>query len=134
MRTLVLVIASTLLTACGSAHGSQPDSSNPAHCIAALNYGNYWLAKGGKREMVTRGNARILFELEKLKRSGRSFEDAKVESARVTKSYANDPDRMDALLRNCLAGEIADAEFYKEWPGHLAAAQGRPATWDEPGR
>ena len=79
--------------------------------------------------MVTRGNARILFELDKVRPSGGSAEDAKAEAARVTKTYGNDPDRMDALLRGCLAGEIADAEFYKEWPRYLAAAQTRSATW-----
>ena len=45
MPRLVLTIAASMaLASCGKAAAITPDPSNPAHCIAAFNYGSYWFS------------------------------------------------------------------------------------------
>jgi hypothetical protein len=118
-----------LLAGCGKAVATDPDSRNPAHCYAALNFANYWLRKGGQHsDKVAEGEARMLFEMNKFRSSGRSGDDFFADGKAFTESYGNDRNRMNALLLDCLKAEEADPEFLREYANLLALARSHPSA------
>jgi hypothetical protein len=124
MRSLLIVGVCVLLAGCGKAVAAEPDSRNPAHCYAALNFGNYWLRKGGEHaDKVAEGEARMLFEMKKSRSAGRSGDDFLADGQALTQAYGNDRDRMNALLLGCLQAEEADLDFHREFPNLLALAR-----------
>ena len=120
-----VIVASTViaLVACGRARAETPDSKNPAHCIAALNYGAYWFNVGKRPDKVTAMVARGIFEMNKIKASGGSVADAKAEGMALTKAYADNEKEMDALLVACGSAQDADTQFKAQQPTLLAAAR-----------
>ena len=128
-RMLTIVTVSVALVGCSKAVASQPDGRNPAHCVAALNYANYWLKKGGKHQReVAQGVARMLFETSRIKASGQSLGDAHDAGVALTKAYGNNRDKMNSLLWQCLTAEDADPEFHRQMPALLVQAQALPYT------
>jgi hypothetical protein len=101
------------VSACSAAHSATPDSSNPAHCIAAFNYGAYWLKVArddrGVRHMYIRG----AFEMEKWKAGGHSAEEALVEGKAITERYVRDRDAMMRLLERCGEAQDVDPKFHE---------------------
>jgi hypothetical protein len=121
MRNLGIVAALVGLAACGNAGAAAPDSNNPAHCIAAMNFGAYWLSKNSNHaEMVIEARARALFEAQKIKAAGRSLKAAKTEGAELTKTYGNDFEKMNALGLACSRAEDGDARFMEAKPTLIA--------------
>jgi len=125
---VTLTLAALSLTGCSPASASEPDSHNPAHCIAAFNYANHWLQMGHKTDLVRQGMARSLFEAQKLRSSGRSLAAAHAESAAVTKAYGNDSEKMFALAQGCIDAESADKQFNAEYQHLLALVDANPST------
>ena len=129
MRRIFIVGVCVLLAGCGKAAAAEPDSRNPAHCYAALNFGNYWLRKGGEHtDMVIEGEARMLFEMNKSRSTGGSGDDFLADGKALTQAYGNDRDRMNALLLGCLQAEQADPEFHREFPNLVALARSHPSA------
>lgn len=116
MRAVIVVIAAgTALAGCSKAFAAQPDSRNPAHCIAAMNFSAYWLGRGNKYpDQVAEVRARWLFEGQKIKASGRSVDAAKAESAALTRAYGNNLEKMNALGAACAKAEDQDPRFQAE--------------------
>jgi hypothetical protein len=129
MRPVVAALAvSIILTGCGRAVAAQPDNKNPGHCLAALNYGNFWLGKGGDHtDMIQQGTARGMFEMLKSRSKGQSKEEALAEGVALTKAYGNDRDKMMALLEACMLAEDADPQFQTEYPRLLAVVRANPS-------
>ena len=97
MRSVAIVAVCVVLAGCGKAVASEPDSHNPAHCYAALNFANFWLRKGGEHtDEVAEGEARMLFEMNKSRSSGRSSNDFLADSQALTRAHGNDRDKMNA--------------------------------------
>src|SRR5438270_12767151 len=113
MRVVLIVVgACVALSACSKAGAAEPDSRNPAHCYAALNFGNYWLRKGGQHaDKIAEGEARMLFEMNKSRSAGRSGDDFLADGKALTQAHGNERDRMNALLLRCLQAEESDPEF-----------------------
>ena len=120
-----LIVAATLvsLAACGKADAIVPDSGNPAHCVAAFNYANYWMRVGKSPERATAMLARAMYEIDKIKSNGGSVEDAKAEGMALTKAYAEDTKKMDALFIACGKAQDADPQFRARLAKFLAAAR-----------
>ena len=126
---LVIVGACVALSGCGKAGAAEPDGRNPAHCYAALNFGNYWLRKGGQHaDQIAEGEARMLFEMKKSRTMGQSKTDFEADGIALTKAHGNDRDAMNALLLNCLNAEEADRDFHKQFPELLALAHSHPSA------
>ncbi len=129
MHSVAVVAVCVVLAGCGRAVAAEPDSQNPAHCYAALNFGNYWLRKGGEHaDMIEVGEARMLFEMNKSRSSGRSGDDFLADFGALTRAYGNDRDRMNALLLDCLKAEEANPEFHRQYPNLLELARSHPST------
>jgi hypothetical protein len=125
MRSLTIVGICVVLAGCGTAVAAEPDSRNPAHCYAALNFGNYWLRKGGNHaDKVAEGEARMLFEMSK----SRSRENFLADGQALTRTYGNDREKMNTLLLGCLQAEEADPEFHRDFPNLLALARSHPSA------
>jgi hypothetical protein len=125
MRTILATsLICVSVAGCGSAAAVQPDSSNPAHCIAAMNFSAYWLGKGNKfPAKVVNVRARGLFEAQKIKASGGSLDDAKGEAVALTKAYGKDLDKMDDLFLACAQAEDRDPAFQAQLPDLLATVR-----------
>ena len=130
MRRVLIFVFCFLLTGCGRAAAAAPDSQNPAHCYAALNFANFWLRKGGEHtDKVIEGEARMLFELKTSNASGRSSETFLADGEAITRAFGNDRDgKMDALLLACLQAEEANPEFHRDFPNLLALARKHPSV------
>jgi hypothetical protein len=124
MSTVIMALA-----ACSPAAAVAPDSQNPAHCIAAFNYGAYWFKVGKRPEKVTAMVARGIFEMNKIKASGGSVADARAEGEALTKAYANDQNQMDALFVACGSAQDADAQFKAQLPSLLVSAREAQARY-----
>lgn len=59
---------------------------------------------------------RAIFEMEKLKVSGTSEAEAREESAKLTRAYANDHEAMMALVRACGEAQDSDPKYRAELP------------------
>ncbi|GAA3901918.1 hypothetical protein GCM10022276_20820 [Sphingomonas limnosediminicola] len=115
MRNPIVIAVLVTAAGCNNARAASPDSSNPAHCIAAMNFEAYWLSKNPKHaDSLAEVRARSLFEAQKIKASGASLKAAAAEGAALTKAYANDADKMNALALACLRAEDSDARFQQE--------------------
>src|SRR5947209_12139604 len=130
MRVVLIVVgACVALSACSKAGAAEPDSRNPAHCYAAVNFGNYWLRKGGQHAgQITEGEARMLFEMKKSRSSGQSTTDFEADGIALTKAHGNDRDGMNALLLECLKAEDADPAFHRQFRDLLALARSHPSA------
>jgi hypothetical protein len=111
------------LASCNRAGAVQPDSSNPAHCIAAFHYGAYWFKVGNRPDKVTDMVARGMFEMQKIKSSGGSASAALAEGKALTRLYAADSKKMDALFTACGLAQDADPRFREELPELRANAR-----------
>jgi hypothetical protein len=122
MRSMFAIMAAALaLVACAKASAAEPDSNNPAHCIAAMNFSSYWLAKGNKYpDKVVEVRARSLFEVQKIKSAGRSLATAHAESAALTKAYGNNLEAMNALFLDCGLAQDRDPRFKAQMPTLIA--------------
>lgn len=108
ITTSIMLLAS----ACGSASSQQPDSSNPAHCVAAFAYGR-GLALGGKRrdlDLAVQSTARALFEGKKMKASG-TFTSGRREGAAFFDTYGRNGQVMMPLLVECAKRQDADPAY-----------------------
>jgi hypothetical protein len=113
-------VAGAILSACSAAHSASPDSRNPAHCIAAFNYGAYWLKLGHKDRGVRNMYVRGAYEMEKVKASGRTASEALAEGKALTQRYARDTDAMDRLFEECGQAQDADPKFREAQPRLIA--------------
>jgi hypothetical protein len=121
---LITLAASVILTGCGKAAASEPDSGNPAHCAAALNMAAAWNEKDKSSphpEWTAQYRAGMLYEIEKIKKGGRSVEGAKAESLAFTRAYYKDP-RMPSFVLECVRAEAQDSNFRAELPRLMEAA------------
>jgi hypothetical protein len=120
----IFVVAATALAGCAKASAAEPDSRNPAHCIAAMNFSAFWLGKNNKYpEKVTEVRARALFEAQKIKASGGSMEAAKAESDALTRAFGNDLEKMNALSLACGVAQDRDPRFKAEIPALIATVR-----------
>jgi hypothetical protein len=122
---LVITGACLFLTGCGSAAASEPDSRNPAHCIAALNMAAAWNENDKSSphpEWTEQYRAAMVYEMEKLKKSGRSVEDAKAEGVAFTKAYWKDS-RMPSFVLECVRAQARDPNFKAELPRLMEIAR-----------
>ena len=122
-RVFMVASGVVALAACGQAVAVTPDSKNPAHCVAAFNYGAYWFNVGKRPDKATAMVARAMFEMNKIKSKGGSLADAKAEGMALTKAYADNAKEMDALFIACGSAQDADVQFKAQLPTLLAAAR-----------
>ena len=125
MRSSVVVSLAVcaLLSGCSAAHSAMPDSNNPAHCIAAFNYGAYWFKVGHRDRGVRNMRVRGAYEMEKLKAAGRSLDDAFAEGKALTQRYVRDEKVMDRLFKECGEAQDADPNFREAQPRLVAQLQ-----------
>ena len=124
MKGIFIVASGAIaLAACGRAVAVTPESKNPAHCLAAFNYGAYWFNVGKRPDKATAMVARAMFEMNKIEAKGGSLSDAKAEGMALTKAYANNAKEMDALFLACGQAQDSDAQFRAQLPILLAAAR-----------
>jgi hypothetical protein len=126
MHRFTAIAAASLIAAGCSSASATPNSQNPAHCVAAINYTNFWLRQGGKTELLINGTARAVFVLNQIRASGASLKEAKAEGARLTKAIGNDPERMNALAVECLEAQDRDPKFSAELPALIALVRANP--------
>ena len=122
-RALIVTAGIIGLTGCGTAGAVVPDSGNPAHCVAAFNYANYWFKVGKQPERATAMVARAMYEIDNIREQGGSVADAKNEGMALTKAYAKDAKQMDSLSLACGKAQDADPQFSSRLPKLLAAAR-----------
>ena len=129
MRSVLgVVVLAVALTGCGEARAAEPDSNNPAHCIAAFTYQSVlWKKVGNHPEQVQEGLARSLFESRKWTNSGRSQSERRAVMMAMLKAYGNNPEAMNALAARCLAAEDTDPCFREMRPDILAFMNTHPA-------
>jgi hypothetical protein len=129
MRPLLLVLAPAVLAACAPAAAAAPDSTDPAHCIAAFNYAAFWLKQNERAgpERVTDMVARAIYELDKIKAAGGSVADAHERGRALTVRYAADPKAMDALFLACGRAQDGDPRFRERRPALIEAARAAQA-------
>ena len=124
LRFILVATASLTLGACGRAGAITPDPANPAHCIAAFNYGAYLLSLPPRQsEGIALRMAQAKFEVGKLKASGSSLVEAKAEGLALTKAYADDGKQLNKLSESCSAAQLKDPDFKKQLPSLLASAR-----------
>ena len=117
---LVITGACLFLTGCGSAAASEPDSRNPAHCIAPGD--EIARLERPHPEWTEQYRAAMVYEMEKLKKSGRSVEDAKAEGVAFTKAYWKDS-RMPSFVLECVRAQARDPNFKAELPRLMEIAR-----------
>src|SRR3954452_5975108 len=115
-----LMIAGCGVSACSPAYSSALDSKNPAHCIAAFNYGAYWFKIGHDDRRVRNMYVRGAYEMEKWKATGRDPKEALVEGKNLTRRYVRDPGAMMQLFQQCGSAQDADPEFREAQPRIIA--------------
>jgi hypothetical protein len=76
-------------------------------------------------EFTDQYRAGMAYEIEKIKRSGRSVDEAKAESEVFTKAYWKDP-RMPSFVLECVRAEAQDPNFRTELPRLMEVAR-RPS-------
>ncbi|HYU94620.1 MAG TPA: hypothetical protein VE989_00460 [Sphingomicrobium sp.] len=114
-------IVSVLISGCSAAHSATtPDSQNPAHCIAAFNYGAYWFRLDHNDRRVRNMYVRAAYEMEKLKAKGESATGALADGKVLTERYARDQDAMDRLFKACGDAQDADPKFREVQPRLIA--------------
>jgi len=122
-RVSVVTSGALALAASGQAVAVTPDSKNPAHCLAAFNYANYWFKVGHSPDDARAMMARGIFELNKIKATGGSVAVAKDEATELTKAHADNEKQMDALFVACGSAQDADPQFKAQLPALLAEAR-----------
>lgn len=112
VRTAVAALITVALPACGSARAEKPDSQNPAHCFAAFQYGRAIMLGHEKPEVYGAivSTARAMYEMRQIKgseaqRLGKSTGEA------LLSDYADQPDTLEQLLRDCYKKQDADPAF-----------------------
>ena len=129
-RFSVIAMAAFSVGACGQAGATAPDHNNPAHCIAAYNYGAFWLSQDASSQpKVAAEIAKGIYEMNKIKASGASVDAAQLESERLSKAYAKDSTAMDALYQDCTEALRADAEFRRQFQTLLQQAKSVAANY-----
>lgn len=101
-----------LLGACGTASAVTPNSSDPAHCVAAFSYGRT-LAAGGKSPDIAlsvQSTARAIFEGKKIKANG-AFETGEREGTALLAQFGKDEKVMMGLLLDCAKHQDADPAY-----------------------
>jgi hypothetical protein len=68
--TRLIISGATVLSSCGPAQAIIPDSTKPAHCVAAQNIWMTIFQRAGERHQALSMKARILWELDKIKATG----------------------------------------------------------------
>jgi hypothetical protein len=117
-----------LLAGCGRTDATQPDSTNPVHCIAALTYEMIlWDKVGNHPEQFKEGLFRMMVEENKSKAQGHSHEEIKAAVLAFAKANAKEPAVMHRLAADCLAQENADPSFQREKQKIAAFMSGNPA-------
>lgn len=132
--TIAVAGVSVLVGGCGKAQALVPDPTNPAHCIAAFNWGAYWFNLSSpehvpERQKVAEMLAHARYELDKVKASGGSVEGARKQGAELTKLYADDGDKLTLLMRDCSLAQANDPEFRRQWPSLVSWAQSEAARY-----
>lgn len=115
------------LAACGSASASTPDSTNPAHCLAAFHYARTIALKGQPADMslAVQSTARSLYEMRRLKARG-LFEDGRAEGEALLSRNAKDEKVMMGLVLDCAKQQDADPDYRAlNESGNLMAAARR---------
>ena len=107
-----VIIGTLMLGACGAASASPPDSSKPAHCIAAFHYGRTIALRGQPADvsLAVQSTARSIYEGRKLKAEGQ-FADGQREGERLLADNAANDKVMMSLLRDCLTRQDADPAY-----------------------
>jgi hypothetical protein len=123
MRNLVVVAALIGLAGCSNATAARPDSSNPAHCLAAFNYNAYWFKVGHQPQKVAEYLARGLYVLEKVKSGGGSQAQVLSEAKQFSVEHVKDSKQMDALGRACGKRLADDAQFRTEFADLIEKAR-----------
>jgi hypothetical protein len=111
VRKCIIVIALAGLTSCGRADVGKPDSSNPAHCIAALNWGrNLELRGQPNMHGALSLTAREVFEIGKLEKAGVQDKGQSAATA-FTLKYGKDSSIMQPLVVACMKREDQEPSF-----------------------
>ena len=111
-RTFVAAGLAFAVGACGTASSETPNSSKPAHCIAAFNYGRQLALAGPspKLSLAVQSTARALFVGKRLEANG-TFATGEKEGAVLLKDHGHDPDIMMPLLLECSKRQDADPAY-----------------------
>lgn len=108
----LMISGTAILSSCGPAQAISPDSTKPAHCVAAQNIWMGIFERGGEHHQALSMKARILWELDKIKAAGQ-VSSAHEESRVLTKQLLEDSKAADALAKACSLAEEADPAFEK---------------------
>jgi len=106
------IISVLLLGACGAATASPPNSTNPAHCMAAFSYART-IALGSRPSnfnLAVQSTARSLYEGRKLKARG-LLENGREEGEALLSKYSKDEKVMMGLVLDCLKQQDADPDY-----------------------
>lgn len=109
MRVFAILIVPSLLVGCGSASAVRPDSSNPAHCIAAFSDARS-LQDGMKNKDISyslQWTARGIFEGKKLEAVG-GLRSGQTEGEALLAAYSKDSEVMNKLVRECASRQDTD--------------------------
>ena len=131
---VTVAAASLFVSGCSKADATVPDPNNATHCIAAFNWGAYWFSLASPQHVPDRqGVARMLaharYELDKIKASGGSVENAREKGAELTRLFADDGDKLTVLMRDCSKAHADDPEFRRQWPDLVSWAQAEAARY-----
>ncbi|MBR2174321.1 hypothetical protein [Sphingopyxis sp.] len=110
--TITTLVLSGVVGACGTATAVTPDSTNPAHCVAAFAYGRS-INAGAKVPDVAlsvESTARALFEGKRMKVDG-TFEAGGREGEEFYATYGKDGDAMLKLAYECGKRQDLDPNF-----------------------
>ncbi|VWX54629.1 hypothetical protein [Novosphingobium sp. 9U] len=111
-----------LLGACGSASASAPDSSNHAHCMAALSIARQIAVDDKNPKLALQITGRSIYEGRLLEKAG-SFDSAQVEAASFLKEVGGDWKVLGPILESCSERQDAEPEFQRlNESGQLMAA------------
>ena len=127
MRSAVAIaILSAALAGCGKAKANEPDSLNPAHCIAALSFEANELDRLGNRaEQVKQLVVRVSFEAEKAKAKGKARDEVKAEMRDFSWANHFEPTVMHRLAAQCRTHQDADPAFAEFRSKFLAFMNGK---------
>lgn len=99
-----------LVGACGSASALTPDSSNHAHCMAALSIARQIAVDDKNPKLALQTTARSIYEGRQLKKTG-AIDLGQAEAAAFLKQVNGDWKVLGPLLESCGERQDAETEF-----------------------
>ena len=124
LQRLILACCYLMVAACGRASAQDADSSNPAHCYAAMNFAKWTFEQGRpRRDMADQMLARAAFEMWKVTSSGGSLKSAQAEAVELTRRKGAALKDWDALLSRCLSAQDSDPRLRALMPFLVSASR-----------